>query len=633
MRHALKTFIGILMALCLLICSVAGSEAVDPIQVSIEATGTEMSAPGEIQVTLRVTNTTQEDFASPISLYDPSGALVESFGEQGQVSLKADGFYSWSGVYTVTQEELEAGKAVYQIRYDQPGGDGVFTVTQDAQIPLTYSGDQVGLSATRTITPEVCREGKTVTVTYDLVNRGTVELRKIRVSDRISSRAQNFEKLAPGEHKTVTFTAKMGSEDLVSGGSVTYTVKGESESQQQDFPDVIIPKAVNDLTMSVTAVTPSIDVGETAVIRVTFTNNGNITYTGVTVRDQQKGEIFTGLEIPAGTVVERDREFTLTEPTSFKFSATMNDNTGASHELHSDTVNVQVLDPQKTVRLTLDLTCDHETISTQPAVVRFTLNVTNNSDVEATNIAIAYASKPGDPLYTFSSIAPGKTAKLEWDANISQSGKFRFTATASDALGNRMTFDSNTLEIPYVAPTAAPVTPVPATVAPLVTSAPPTEQDVNGILRSGRDSMMIVTAVLAALLALGLLLLIAAALKRSAKRRHSDQAYDHLELSDKRDYEEEGEGKPMDDGKAPQIRQSIQEQVEEAAALEGSLSEEGAPEPEVTVEDVIRAREQEAESDEGMDDDLGDGFRISRAQSGVSSEESERHRRSGRMDS
>ena len=425
MNTARKWIIAI-MALCLIFIGCVCAEQVDPVEVTVEATGTEMSGPGDIQVTLRVANASKEDLPDPVILLDPNGEQVQSFGDNGQVMLKADGFYVWQGTYSVTQEDLNKGRVAYQVQYQRQDDSGmIFTMTQDAAIALTYSGERVGLNVTRTITPEVCREGKQVTVTYDLVNNGTVELDKIRISEKIASRVETIDKMAAGERKTVTFVAVMGNQDLTSGATIAYNVIGEDETIRQEFADIIIPKAQPGLSLTAEAVTPSINVGETAVIKVIFTNDGNISYNNVTVRDEKLGEVFTGLEIPANTVVEKEREFTLTEPATFKISAVLNDNTGETHTMNADPVQVQVYDPQKTLRLSLDLTCDQEAIHTQPAVVRFTLNVTNNSDIAADNITIRHGTTT---MQTLSSLGAGKTAKLQWDVNVSQGGKFRFTA-------------------------------------------------------------------------------------------------------------------------------------------------------------------------------------------------------------
>lgn len=68
------------------------------------------------------------------------------------------------------------------------------------------------------------RNGKTATVQYELYNSGNVEIKNIRVEENtsISANAQTVTSLAPGERKTIKFTATMRQKDLTSRGKVTY---------------------------------------------------------------------------------------------------------------------------------------------------------------------------------------------------------------------------------------------------------------------------------------------------------------------------------------------------------------------------------------------------------------------------
>ena len=132
-----------------------------------------------------------------------------------------------------------------------------------------------------------------------------------------------------------------------------------------------------------------------------------------------------------------------------------------------------------------------------------------------------------------------------------------------------------------------------------------------------------ITKYLGGLLAVSLILFLAASAKRTAAKHRSDNAYDHLDLSDKRDYSEEGDGRPMDDGKAPRV-------VTPERAAEYVSDDDDAPEPDVSVEDVIRAREEKPETDEEPLE--ADGFRVSRREETAQdapAEDTVRHRRSG----
>ena len=602
---------GLLAALFMLaiLCGVGAVLAEEGITSTIEASGTDLTGPGSINVSIRVTNNSDVDFSEPITLYDPHGEVVKSFGDNGSLYLKSQEYRSWSGLYDVTEADLNEGRVSYTIHYNVVDETGlVFDATQELPIDLTYSGEQVRLSVTRTITPEVCRSGKMVSVTYTLVNSGNVELSRIRVTESLNNRTQTVDHLSPGGSSTVTFSATIGSKDLESGATINYNASGESKTLQQTVDKAVIPVAKPDLKMVLEAVTPNVNIGDPAVLRLTFENKGNVSYSNVTVRDNNKGEIMTGLEIPAGQTVYFDKEFILTEPTSFTFKAVLNDNTGETREMTSASVPVQVYDPQNTLILTLDLRCDQDTVSEDPAVVRFTLNVTNNANTTAKNIAIRHGTVN---IATISELPAGETIRLDRDVQVSllkmssRSGQFRFSASAKDALGNEMTFQSNTVQISYIAPTAMPTdVPVP-TVQPLATLAPASEKDIDPLVRSGRDLSRLLAGVAVVLLALAVALLVIAAIVRGQKKRHSENAYDHLELARRRDYgidpeEEEAEEDDGEDESVPVRRNDRDEELAyqnptKADKTNRAMSEDplemDAPEPEVTEEDVRRVGE------------------------------------------
>lgn len=144
----------------------------------------------------------------------------------------------------VTQQQLDEGKLTYMLSYNDVDASGnVVVKSLSASAALTFTGTAPRLTVNRTIDPEVVRNGKTATVQYELYNSGNVEIKNIRVEENtsISANAQTVTSLAPGERKTIKFTATMRQKDLTSRGKVTY--KAGDESLSQELPAVTIPKA------------------------------------------------------------------------------------------------------------------------------------------------------------------------------------------------------------------------------------------------------------------------------------------------------------------------------------------------------------------------------------------------------
>ena len=506
------------------------AQAEDPISFSISVEPSSLAEPGPVTVSVRVGNNSGADMTEPVSLQDPDGQIVTAFGDGGQALIKQGEFVTAQQTYQVTQEQLNQGKLTYTLSYNQVAADGsvvVQTLLKDAE--LTYTGTNVDLTVNRTIDPEVVRRDKTVTVQYELYNSGNVEIKNIKVRENssISGHQQTVAALAPGERKTIQFTATMGGSNLKSAGRVSYSAGDKTGSI--DLPEVEIAKANPGLVLTdiLKADKDSITDGETVILTLTIPNNGNITYSNITVSDDKYGELFTNLTLGPGETLVREKEFTLSESTAFKYTIVLPDNTGTTNTVTSNEVKVSVYDPQQVLMLSLLAECSETAIPAAPADVDFTLTVTNNSSFEAKNIALSHGSVR---IYTVEKLEPGQSVSVTRTFTVSEPGKFRFTASGKDPLDNTVSFDSNEIQLAVVPEAVTPtMAPVP-TVAPpvLVTEAPievlePVTLQANRILRYAAMVLVPVFAVL-------FLLFIASSVARVRRRSKSKNAYDHMDL-------------------------------------------------------------------------------------------------------
>lgn len=527
----------VLLLMALFFCLTLTAQAeTDPVDFTLEVSPASLTEPGEVSVSLRVANTGSTDMLDPVSLYDPDGNLVASFGDGGSLLLSAGAFRTWKGEWKVTQAQLDAGEFAYTLKYHLTDASGqLVETTRQAVARVEFAGERVKLSVTRTISPEVVRSGNSASVIYELYNSGNVDLKDIRVKENISKTAQTVSALKAGEKKTLTFTSKIGNADLTSNATITYKASGSTATLKETIEDATIPLAKPNLKLSLSSPTQGVNIGEAATLVVTFQNDGNVAYSNVTVKDEKKGEILTNLSIPAGATVTEQKEFILMEPATFKVTATLPDNTGETKTMTSEELTIGVFDPEKTLLLTLNLTSDQESIHETPSDVRFHLVVTNNSNIKAEKIAITHGSTS---IFTIDSLEPGASTTLTRDFTLSQAGKFRFTATVKDSMQNTVSFESNTLQITYSAPTAAPTQVPVETVAPpvLVTAAP-----ADIVLYQARNGLMTAAVAVGAIFGLGLLLFLVSTAVRLRNKSKSNAAYDHLDLAERRDYTEPAE--------------------------------------------------------------------------------------------
>ena len=523
----------LIMVLLFACCASALAAESDPVHFTIQVSPQSLTEPGKVTVSLKVANAGSEDMVDPVTLYDPAGNVVPSFGDGGSYVLKSGDSRSWEGEWSVTQAQLDAGDISYTLKYHLEDEAGeLVEISRQATAAIEFTGEKANLTVSRSISPEVVRSGGQASVVYELYNSGNVALTDIRVKENISKNAQTVKTLAVGARTTLTFTSRMGNADLTSNANITYRVKGDSRTHTEKVEDKVIPQAKPNLKFEVTSPTAGVNMNEAATLVLTFTNSGNVAYSNVTVKDEKKGEILTNVSIPAGATVTESKEFILLEPTTFKLSAILPDNTGETNTLKAKDLTIGVFDPEKTILLTLNLTADQDTIHEIPADVRFHLTVTNNSNIKAEKISISHG---GTHIYTISSLEPGASTVLTRDVRLSQAGRFRFTASVKDTMQNTVTFESNTLQIAY-----AQLTPVPTQV-PVVTIAPPVQVTVapdDPLLSQARSALMTAGTAIGILFAAALVLFLISTVVRLAKKSKSNAAYDHLELAERRDYTE-----------------------------------------------------------------------------------------------
>ena len=521
----------------LLLCMVGSAQTTEPgLTFTLSVDPSTLTAPGEVTVSARVDNAGGEDITLPLSLYDPDGKLVTSFGDGGILyRLNSGESFPWQGKYTVKQSQLDDGKLVYTLRYSElAAGGALIEQNLPATAEITYTGEEVDLQVTRTISPEVVRRGKEATVVYELVNRGNTKLVNIQVKENrlVSARTQTVALLDPGASTKVTFTKPNVTGDLTSSALITYRKDGERRTQQATIAPVQIPLASPGLVYNLTADKTQVNIGETVLLTLEIKNTGNISYSNVAVSDPRLGEVFTNVQIPAGQTKKLQKEVTVNETATYDFTLKLEDNTGTSQEEKVPALRVSAYSEGQMLRLNLTLTAGSETISSLPGDVSFYLTVTNDSNTAAKNIRISHGALD---ILTIPDLAPGQSTQVERDFRLSQAGKYQFTATATDVQNNTVSFTSNLMSIAYIPPTPAPTREIIATMAPLVTLSP-VPADFTAPGGQVRNALFIVTLAFAALFGLALILFLISSFARARARAKSNAAYDTFQISGTRDY-------------------------------------------------------------------------------------------------
>lgn len=546
---------ALLLAAAILMGGVALA-ADDPIVCSMEVSPSSLAAPGDVTVTITVSNSGDTDMKDPLTLYSPTSEIVSDFGDKGSVTLKAGEVKTWTGTWAVNQRTLDNGQIVFFVKYFLYKDNGEKEAqSQPIRGKLNATEAKTAIEVKRTISPGTAREGQDVTILYDIVNTGTVPLKSVTITESkdVAKKAVSVaEELKPGEAAQVKFPVTMGKKNLVSSATITYLSGDSKEKQTQKVDEQTITYGEAALTAKLTASSKGVAINGKVTLTLELKNGGNVNYTDVRVSDKTLGEVFTNQELAAGGSLKLEKEITLTQTTDYQFKIVAIDNTGTEVTLDSDSITISAVDPSKMVHLNVTAAADRTEVYTQPGIVRFTVTVENDSEIDAKDVTVYHG---GVRIYTFPSIPAGQSRKLTRDAALSMAGKYQFTAVTVDALQNSNSFVSNEIQIAFEVPTPAPATPTP----PAVPTAEPTYQmvtvpkmndpSVAPLAKTFARVFLPMMYIAIILLAGAGVLLALATKKRIDQKRASEAALDHLDRAKRRDYatpgEEEEEAPPQ----------------------------------------------------------------------------------------
>ena len=577
-----KKQLGLVLVLVLvlgLLCAGFALAESDSLKFNMELSSSKFTEPKTITVSITVTNTGESDLPGPVTLYYPSGKQVEEFGSP---TLTVGASKNWSGPWTVTQKELEAGKISFIVRYS------VYDENGELQTPgiyltkrIQYTGAEPELSVNRSIVPLVAQEGQEVSVIYEITNNGSADVSAVTIKENssISKESGSIDGIPAGETGKYVFTVKMGKKDLTSAATISYKAGGKTYTSKVDTATIKYGKV--NLSATLSADKKGGAPGDIVKLTLKLKNSGNTDFTDLNVTDETLGTVFSGQTVKAGETLSLEKDLTITETQELLFKVSADDGAGGRVETATGTVKVIATDPTQQIVLKVSASADRDSVYTIPGgIVRFTVTVQNESAVDVNNITVKAVDQT---LYTFATIPAGESRSFTRDTEISMAGSFQFSANAKDQLGQTVSFVSNIIPIAYAAPTAVPTaTPVITPVAPVQLTYPPAPDpegsDLKGLfglpLQQVQNILLIVGLVLVPIALVLLALLLVGMIRRIHRKSQSNKAMDHLEGGAYRDYgtapkrgrrseitNGPDEGKAADAGQAP----------EESTAQDGEL--------------------------------------------------------------
>jgi len=532
----------LVLAVMMLLAGFAVAETTDPIVTSMELTPSKLTGPGPVTVTITISNSSDKDMQDPVVLYDPAAQIVADFGTNGSAMLKAGESRTWTGSYDVNQRTLDNGFVVYYVKYTLYNESGK-AVEQSQSIRQTISQQtaETDIEVKRTISPSIAREDQEVVVRYDISNTGTVALLDVGIQENkdIYSKKQTIPRLEPGQTAEIKYPVKMGTKDLTSGATITYTSESQSREQTYKVAAQVIKYGEPELEATLSSNAKGVVENGTITLKLTLKNTGSVDYSDIRVSDAALGDVFTNQELKAGKTLELTKDVTVPETTEYQFVINATDATGTETSISTSPLSITAVNPEDALNLEVVATPDRTEVFEQPGKVRFTVSITNVSKVDASDVTVSHGETE---LYTFSGIKAGETRTMSRDFALSMAGKYRFTVTAKDPLESSMSFQSNETQIAFSVPTPAPVTPTPEpdpTPEPTFAAATIpaiTDRSVGTVPKFIQIVLAPILILSGVVLLASIVLLVVATKRRHDQKKASEAAVDQLERAERRDY-------------------------------------------------------------------------------------------------
>lgn len=583
--RGIRLIIAALMIGCLLLSAACAAADADPVRVSSLSEPQSVISEQEVNITIKIYNSSQTDLTDEVILYNPGGISVAKYS-----GLKAENSVTYTGTWMVTQDQIDAGKIKYFIRYYVDTGNGPQETTRTIPVTIQTEAAAPQLTATYSVSPAAAREGQTVTLSYTLANTGNIELRNIAIANEgISKEKVTRASLSVGEKVTVTDTFTMGTKELVSKPQITYQASGSDKTLTiSDLARKTITVAQDGLDVTLKAEnTQNVYPGETIEFAVELKNSGNTAYTGLTVTADDGQTVASGVELAPGASYTGAFTRTFTADTAVHVTVNGTDGSGEAVTVASSDVPVTTQDASRALILDVSAQAETDAIYSEPAVVRFAVTVKNTGETDATSLTVKQA---GTTVAKIASLPSGESRTLVFDLQTSIAGQFRFDVSGKDADGNEKTYASNVLAVRYIAPTPAPTnTPAPTQVPPSPSPAPTATPKPTIIDRiTGSVNPIVLYTILGAL---GVLLAVSigmSAVKSVRKQKRLAGAIDTIELSpDTRNHR----GVKRRKGKA-QDKPAEQAPIVPTTELEGEPDQEN-PQSMTPARDALRRAEHE----------------------------------------
>ncbi len=475
----------------LLLC--AGALAGDVIQGTVAVSPKNLTGTGTVTVNITVSNISDDPDPVAVTLLDPNGNIVQDFGSGGVVYLKSMESRNYTGTWAVTEQQLEKGRVIYQLKYTAVTADGVKTpISEPIADTITFTSAEPNILVDRRTPNGSVVEGQAVKIGYVVTNTGGVDLTNITIKDPeiITGDPLTIALLKPTEtvELSASYTAGATSKTSIITLSYSYSKNGKTETLENTSSPYVIDVTMQDISIQLAASQSIVNKDDKIDLILNITNRSNLSYTNVTITDPLLGTVEPGITLRPNSTEKITRNVTVAKSNVYRFTLTAKDSTGAEITVVSNDCSVQTIQDQGSAvtaitpsNLALEIVAeaDRPFIYTQPSDIIFQIKVTNNSTAAIENITVAAVppqSGTATTIKTIEKLEPGESVTFSKLLRASVGGQYAFSANVKGADGEVAKLAESTpiqvtFQVTSAPPTPSPEPTLPPTVPP---SAEPT---------------------------------------------------------------------------------------------------------------------------------------------------------------
>lgn len=383
---------------------VAISETAPPahiLDIRLEIKPVNMVSPGDATITITISNESEFD-ADNVYFTSSDGLHAEPLGQ-----IPAGDVQIFTRAYTVSQEELDAGRVYLIVSHDDvSGAESLVNYTVEAFVTRAEPAPE--MEFTRRFSSDSATPGSTITIIYRVRNIGNVPLTQIRVNDALGDFTGRAELLDPGQSKLFSSRVTVNSEALSSASASCACESAPGGGLEVRLADKPITVVSPTLSAALTLDKMSARMGDTVNGIIVIAAAGS-DFSAVRVEDVTYGTLIAdSLSIDEDGVLSVACSWPVRENAEFSVRVTGLSATGEISEAVSNAVVLSLEGAPETNALSVSASAANNVISSK-GYVRVTVAIVNSGLTDVLGVTLSESSMgvirefafvpAGDPTY------------------------------------------------------------------------------------------------------------------------------------------------------------------------------------------------------------------------------------------